>query len=80
MPRPRSIARRPRALVESLERRQMMDAAIVNGLSAQYFDNKDFTNLKLTRVDPQINFTWGTASPDPSRCLSHPTAIEQSQL
>ena len=32
----------------------------------EYFDNKDFTNLKVTRVDPQVNFNWGPGSPDPS--------------
>jgi glucose/arabinose dehydrogenase len=36
------------------------------GLTAQYFDNLDFTNLKLTRVDPGINFDFGTGSPDPA--------------
>jgi len=36
------------------------------GLNAQYFDNVDFTSLKLSRVDPQVNFDWGGGSPDPS--------------
>jgi glucose/arabinose dehydrogenase len=35
------------------------------GLTAQYFDNSDFTNLKVTRVDPTVNFDFGTGSPDP---------------
>lgn len=35
------------------------------GLTGEYFDNPDFTNLKLTRTDAQINFDWGTGSPDP---------------
>jgi glucose/arabinose dehydrogenase len=35
------------------------------GLSAQYFDNIDFTNLKVTRTDPTVNFDFGTGSPDP---------------
>jgi hypothetical protein len=34
-----------------------------NGLSGQYFDNMDFTNLKLTRTDININFNWGNGSP-----------------
>jgi autotransporter-associated beta strand protein len=34
-----------------------------NGLKAEYFDNKDCTNLKLTRVDEQINFDWAENSP-----------------
>ncbi len=35
------------------------------GLVGEYFDNADFTNLKLTRTDAQVNFDWGTGSPDP---------------
>jgi hypothetical protein len=34
------------------------------GLAGQYFDNADFTNLKVTRTDPTVNFNWGTGSPD----------------
>ena len=41
-------------------------AAAGNGLKGEYFDNMDFTNLKITRTDPQVNFDWGTGSPDPS--------------
>lgn len=37
-----------------------------NGLKGEYFDNADFTNLKLTRTDAQVNFDWGTGSPDAS--------------
>jgi glucose/arabinose dehydrogenase len=35
------------------------------GLTAQYFDNIDFTNLKVTRTDPTVNFDFGTGTPDP---------------
>jgi len=41
-------------------------APALNGLNAQYFDNVDFTSLKISRVDPQVNFDWGTGSPDSS--------------
>ena len=41
-------------------------AAAGTGLKGEYFDNMDFTNLKVTRTDPQVNFDWGTGSPDPS--------------
>lgn len=34
------------------------------GLAAEYFDNINFTNPKLARTDPQVNFDWGTASPN----------------
>jgi endoglucanase len=37
-----------------------------NGLKADYFDNIDFTNLKLTRTDPTLNFNWGNGSPTAS--------------
>jgi len=36
------------------------------GLKGEYFDNKDLTNLKLTRTDPVVSFDWGWGSPDPS--------------
>ncbi|MEC4982907.1 MAG: PA14 domain-containing protein [Oscillatoria sp. PMC 1068.18] len=34
------------------------------GLQAEYFDNSDFTNLALTRIDPTVDFDWGWKSPD----------------
>ena len=34
------------------------------GLKGEYFDNMDFTNLKLTRTDAQVNFDWGTGLPN----------------
>ncbi|HEX6288136.1 MAG TPA: PA14 domain-containing protein [Herpetosiphonaceae bacterium] len=34
------------------------------GLIGSYYDNRDFTNLKLTRLDPTVNFDWGYGSPD----------------
>jgi hypothetical protein len=36
----------------------------VAGFRAEYFDNMDLTNLVLVRVDPTVNFNWGTGSPD----------------
>ncbi len=41
------------------------EASTGGGLTAQYFDNADFTNLRVTRVDPTVNFNFGTGSPDP---------------
>ena len=42
-------------------------AAQANGLTAQYYkdpgNGTHFATLVLTRVDPTVNFTWGTASP-----------------
>ncbi|HEY6561832.1 MAG TPA: PQQ-dependent sugar dehydrogenase [Polyangiaceae bacterium] len=36
------------------------------GLTAEYFDNSNFTGTKITRVDPSVNFDFGTGSPDPA--------------
>lgn len=36
------------------------------GLYAEYFDTKELSKRKLTRIDPTVNFDWGTGSPDPS--------------
>jgi len=36
------------------------------GLRGEYFDNEDLTNLKLTRIDPAVDFSWGLRSPHPS--------------
>lgn len=35
-----------------------------SGLTGDYFDNKDLTTWTLTRVDPTVDFDWGTGSPD----------------
>ena len=34
-----------------------------SGLTGKYYDTATFTTLKLTRVDPTLNFVWGTAAP-----------------
>jgi GH43 family beta-xylosidase len=47
--------------MEPLERR-----VLLSGLTAQYFDRVDFTDLKLTRTDATVAFNWGTAAPDAS--------------
>lgn len=36
------------------------------GLRGEYFNNKNFTDCKLTRVDGTINFNWGLGSPVPA--------------
>jgi hypothetical protein len=33
------------------------------GLKATYFDNRDLTGATVTRVDPTIDFAWGTDAP-----------------
>lgn len=34
------------------------------GLQATYYDNQDLTGPTVTRVDPTLNFNWGSGSPD----------------
>ncbi len=34
-----------------------------NGLRAEYYDNIDFTDLKVTRTDSSVNFDWETGVP-----------------
>ncbi|MEV0350004.1 PA14 domain-containing protein [Nonomuraea sp. NPDC050680] len=36
------------------------------GLSATYFDNADLTGATVTRIDPTVNFDWGSAAPAPA--------------
>ena len=36
------------------------------GLKGQYYDNSDFTTLKLTTTNGTINFDWGSGTPDAS--------------
>jgi hypothetical protein len=38
-------------------------SAVSNAFSACYYDNADLTNLKITRTDPAINFSFGSSSP-----------------
>lgn len=35
------------------------------GLAGYYYDNLDFQNFRLARLDPRINFDWGNYAPDP---------------
>ncbi len=36
------------------------------GLQAQYFDTKNFNDLKVSRIDPTVDFDFGLLSPDPT--------------
>ena len=36
------------------------------GLAGTYYDNLDFTGPALARIDPTVNFDWGTGSPAPA--------------
>jgi uncharacterized repeat protein (TIGR02543 family) len=37
-----------------------------NGIPSEYYNNANFTNSVITRIDPQINFDWGSGSPHAS--------------
>ncbi|MCY2974221.1 MAG: PA14 domain-containing protein [Planctomycetota bacterium] len=54
--------------IECFESRSMMAAVTFagTGLTGQYYDNADLSNLKVTRVDPTVDFSWGASSPDAS--------------
>jgi CubicO group peptidase (beta-lactamase class C family) len=41
-------------------------SAVGTGLLGEYYENIDLISLKVTRIDPAINFNWGLKSPDPS--------------
>jgi Family of unknown function (DUF6288)/PA14 domain/Bacterial Ig domain len=34
------------------------------GLKGHYYNKMDFTDYVFSRIDPQVNFDWGTGSPD----------------
>lgn len=44
----------------------LFPAAGGSGLKAEYFDDADLTVLRVTRVDPQVNFVWGPGAPHAS--------------
>ena len=40
--------------------------ATIHGLQAEYFADTQFRDLRLTRIDPSINFNWLGRAPEPS--------------
>lgn len=42
-----------------------VEEIIVSGLKGEYYNNLDFTELKMLRTDHEVNFIWNEASPDP---------------
>jgi pectate lyase len=43
-----------------------LPAGTGTGLTGYYFDNDDLTALVMTRIDPLVNFDWGSGSPESS--------------
>lgn len=39
---------------------------LLMGLNGDYYDNSDFTALAFSRIDPTVNFDWGSGSPGAS--------------
>ena len=39
---------------------------VTSGLKGEYYNGKNFDDLKLTRTDEVINFNWGSGSPEAS--------------
>ena len=37
-------------------------SSVVNSLRSEYYDTDSLTDLKLTRIDSTVNFSWGTGS------------------
>ena len=50
------------------------------GLMAQYFDNPDFTGFSFSRVDPCVDFDWGTAAPTNSMGSDSFSVLWQGQV
>ncbi|MEL6823024.1 MAG: PQQ-dependent sugar dehydrogenase, partial [Calditrichota bacterium] len=40
--------------------------SVQNGTNAVYFDNMNLTGSTVSRIDNEINFNWGSGSPDPA--------------
>src|SRR5947207_12921535 len=57
--RSRNNSRLKLSLIEPLEGRTLL----ATGLTGEYFDNQDFTGAKVIRIDPTVNFNWGTGTP-----------------
>jgi hypothetical protein len=54
---------------QAIPRTQLYPSATAptgTGLTGQYFDDRDFAVLKLTRTDATVDFDWGGGSPDAS--------------
>jgi glucose/arabinose dehydrogenase len=50
---------------EVIPQAQLYPTAVLQGLTGTYFDSLNFTGATVTRLDPKIDFNWGTGSPAP---------------
>src|SRR4029077_1138784 len=60
------VVRAVNSLGQSTNSAEVSAVPILLGLKGDYYDNMDLTGFVLSRVDPTVNFNWGTGSPDPS--------------
>ncbi len=51
-----------------------------NAFTGCYYADKNFTNLVMTRIDPTMNFDWGTGSPDPKMPSDNFSAVWQGNF
>jgi hypothetical protein len=59
----------PRLPLQAIPTSQLYPTLIAGsgtGLTATYFDNRDFTGTAVSRLEPAIAFDWGAGSPSPS--------------
>ncbi|MGG6268119.1 PA14 domain-containing protein [Leptolyngbya sp. AN03gr2] len=56
-------ARQAREIIPQSQLASSATSNLGTGLTGDYFDNSNFTNLITTRVDPTIDFNWGTGTP-----------------
>ena len=45
---------------------KLVGGFIGGGVRGDYFSDKDLSDLSFQRVDPAVNFAWGSTAPDPS--------------
>ena len=50
------------------------------GLLGTYFNEDDLTNIALIRVDPELDFYWGSGSPDPSMQYSSYSVVWEGEI
>jgi hypothetical protein len=58
-----TITRTPTPTLTPTSTATSSPAGAGTGLTGQYFDNADLTNLRLTRLDATVNFNWGRSAP-----------------
>jgi hypothetical protein len=51
---------------QSADSAEVSAVPVLLGLRGDYYNNMDLTGFVLSRVDANVNFNWGTGSPDPA--------------